>query len=100
MTPKGQTRGLRFRAKPGTYITYIEGAGEIRDLSLEGLFVLDASPLPVGTKMSFTLHLGSQDIALQGIVRHSIADRGMGIQFADISAEVKSRLESYLSSLL
>lgn len=89
----------RFLAKPENSVTYGDRTAPIRDLSLDGVFVVDPDPLPVGSELSFTLRAGHQDIALDGIVRHSVADVGMGIQFIGVSPVSKRRLIIHIASL-
>jgi len=67
---------------------------------LEGVFVLDPDPLPAGSEITFTLQAGHQDISLEGIVRHSVVDIGMGIQFTNLSAVSKRRLIIHIASLI
>ena len=43
---------------------------------------------------------GKPDIALEGIVRHSVVDVGMGIQFTNLSAVSKRRLIIHMASLV
>ena len=62
----------RFQAKPENHFTYGERSAPIRDLSLEGVFVLDPDPFPAGSEITFTLQAGQKDITLEGIVRHSV----------------------------
>jgi hypothetical protein len=101
MSPKVDRRAtVRFQAKPGNHITYGESSAEILDLSLEGVFVLDPDPLPVGSEIAFTLRAGDQDIALEGIVRHSVDRQGMGIQFTNVSSVSKRRLRIHIASLV
>ncbi len=90
----------RFQAKPENYIAYGERSAPIRDLSLEGVFVLDPDPLPAGSELTFTLRAGHTDITLEGIVRHSAVDVGMGIQFTSLSAVSKRRLIIHIASLV
>jgi hypothetical protein len=89
----------RFKAKPGCIASYIEGAGAIRDLSMDGVFLLDSEPLPVDTKITFSLMLGKETVSFQGIVRRTVAREGMGIQFTEVSRELRRRLVSNLASL-
>jgi hypothetical protein len=89
----------RFLPKAGNRLTYGSTSGEIRDLSLEGVFVFDPDPLPVGSEVALTLRAGNQDIALEGIVRHSAEQQGMGIQFTNVSSVSKRRLIIYIASL-
>jgi hypothetical protein len=90
----------RFQAKPENHITYGDRSAPIRDLSLEGVYVLDPDPLPAGSEISFTLRAGQTDITLEGIVRHSAVDEGMGIQFTNLSAVSKRRLIIHIASLV
>jgi hypothetical protein len=90
----------RFQAKPENHVIYGDRSAPIRDLSMEGVFVLDPDPLPAGSEISFILRAGLQDISLEGIVRHSVVDVGMGIQFTNLSAVSKRRLIIHIASLV
>ncbi len=100
MPPKDRRATPRFRAKPDNRIRYGDRVAPIRDLSLEGVFVVDPDPLPAGSELSFTLRAGLQDISLEGVVRHSIVDVGMGIQFTNLSAVSKRRLTIHIATLV
>ncbi len=100
MSPKERRATPRFQPKPEDHIAYGESSAVIRDLSLEGVFVLDPDPLPVGSEIIFTLRAGEQDISLQGVVRHSVDQQGMGIQFTDVSPVSKRRLRIHIASLV
>jgi hypothetical protein len=99
MSPDRRTT-QRFQPKPGAFITYGGVHALVRDLSLEGIFVSDADPLPAGSEIVFILRAGDQDISLEGIVRHSVDGQGMGIQFANVSAVSRRRLRIYIASLV
>ena len=90
----------RFQAKQGSQAIYGATAVAVRDLSLDGVFVIDPDPLPVGSELAFTLHAAGQDITLDGIVRHVVEQEGMGIQFVNVSAVSKRRLRIYIASLV
>ena len=100
MPQKDRRATPRFLAKPDNHIVYGDRSAPIRDLSLEGVFVVDPDPLPVGSEVAFTLRAGHQDITLDGIVRHSVVDEGMGIQFVNVSAVSKRRLIIHIASLV
>ena len=89
----------RFKAKPGNVVFYIEGAGAIRDLSMDGMFLLDPEPLPVGTEIRFSILLGNETVSLRGIVRRTVAGEGMAIQFTEMPREVRRRLLSRIANL-
>ena len=90
----------RFQPKPEAKAFYGEISNPISNLSLEGIFIRDADPLPVGSEISFTLRAGDQDILLEGIVRHSEDQEGMGVEFKNLSALSKRRLRIHLASLV
>jgi hypothetical protein len=89
----------RFKAKPGSTVSYVEGAAAIGNLSMDGLFLMDSEPLPVGTKLTFSLMLGSETASFQGIVRRSVPGEGMGVEFAATNRELRRRLLSHVASL-
>ena len=100
MTSKDRRATPRFQPKPGIHVTYGVTTGVIRDLSLEGVFIFDSDPLPVGSEIIFTLRVGDQDISLEGVVRHSVDREGMGIQFTKVSPVSKRRLRIQVASLV
>ena len=100
MPQKDRRSTQRFQAKPENLIVYGDRSAPIRDLSLEGVFVLDPDPLPVGSELAFTLRAGHQDIALEGIVRHAVEDVGMGIQFTNLSSVSRRRLIIHIATLV
>jgi hypothetical protein len=100
MRGKNRRAAQRFPAKPGTTVSYVEGAAAVRDLSMDGMFLLDAEPLPVGTKITFSLMLGHEPGSFQGIVRRSVAGEGMGIQFTETPRELRRRLLSHNATIL
>ena len=90
----------RFLAKQGNHIIYGAAPAAIRDLSLEGVYVIDPDPLPAGSELAFTLMAGETEITLDGIVRHVVDGEGMGIQFVNVSAVSKRRLRIHIASLV
>jgi hypothetical protein len=99
MTGRVRRASQRFNAKPGSIVSFVEGAGLIRDLSMDGVFLVDSEPLPVDTKITFSVMLGKETASFQGIVRRSVAREGMGIQFTEVPRELRRRLLSNFASL-
>src|SRR5579871_4971586 len=89
----------RFQAKPDDCIIYDDRSAPVRDVSMEGIFVLDPDPLPVGSEIAFTFRAGHSEILLEGIVRHSVDQHGMGIHFTKIPAVSKRRLIIHIATL-
>src|SRR5260370_37567829 len=100
MVTKDRRATPRFQPKPGNHVIYGESSVLIRDLSMEGVFVFDSDPLPVGPEIIFTLRAGDQDISLEGVVRRSVDQDGMAIQFKNVSTVSKRRLRIYIASLV
>ena len=100
MSPKDRRVTQRFQPKPGDSVIYGVTSAVIRDLSLEGVFVFDSDPVPVGSEIIFTLRTGAQDIPLEGAVRHCVDQEGMGIQLTNVSPESKRRLRILIASLV
>ncbi len=99
--PKKDRRAIqRFLAKPDDRIIYDERSSPVRDVSMEGVFVLDPDPLPVGSEIVFIFRAGRQDISLEGYVRHSVDGEGMGIHLTKISPVSKRRLIIHIASLV
>jgi hypothetical protein len=99
VTENEKRASLRFKPKSGSHIVYPEGSGAIKDLSLNGMYVLDPDPLPDGTKISFSLRQGADDIQLQGIVTRSEPGQGMVIQFTELTRESIRRLKLHMAQL-
>ena len=96
---KDRRTSERFKAEPGSNAFYVEGAGAIRDLSMDGVFIVDSEPLEVGEEITFSLRMGNEIAAFRGIVRRSVPQEGMGIQFTDVSREMRRRLVSQIGRL-
>jgi len=99
MDKKDRRAIQRFQAKPDDYILYDERSAPVRDVSMEGIFALDPDPLPVGSEIVFTFRAGHSDISLEGIVRHSVDQQGMGIHFTKIPPLSKRRLIIHIATL-
>ncbi|MEE9568860.1 MAG: PilZ domain-containing protein, partial [Candidatus Binatia bacterium] len=89
----------RVSAETGNYASYRGGPGKIRDLSQEGVFIEDQDPLSVGTSSEFNLHLGNESVPVRGVVRSSIPEVGLGVQFVQVSPQARENLERYVNTL-
>ena len=99
MTKNERRASQRFKARTGSYVSFVEGCGNIRDLSMDGMFILDSDPLADGTPVSFSVRMGNEIAQIKGIVRRSVEREGMGIQFLDVSRDLRRRLVSYMACI-
>lgn len=88
----------RLRMGAGSYASYPEGAGAVRDLSVRGVFVEDPAPPLERTRLELKLHLNGEILQLRGIVHRSAPRRGMVVQFVH-DTNSRARLEKYLDTL-
>lgn len=100
VTGPERRRTPRLPAELGMHVILRGESAPVRDLSLGGIFILDPDPLPVGTEIEFELHLGEETLALKGVVRRIVLPVGMGVQFRDLTADHRTRLEHHLARLL
>lgn len=89
----------RVSAETGNYASYRGGPGKIRDLSQEGVFIEDQDPLSIGVSSEFNLHLGNESVPVRGVVRCSIPEVGLGVQFVQVSPQARENLERYVNTL-
>ncbi len=99
MIKNNRRASQRFKAKTGSNVFFVEWVWAIRDMSMDGVFVLDAKPLAVGTRFKFSFPLGNETAMFQGIIRRSVAKEGMGIEFQEMPREIRRRLVSHVACL-
>lgn len=73
-----------------------------RDISVGGLFLHSAKPLPSGVdiSLSFRLAAGASIISCRGTVVNSIVGRGMGVEFRDLDESARHALEIFVDEAL
>lgn len=89
----------RFAVGSGVYVLYVEGSGSVRDLSLNGAFILDPQPLPVGEHLRLDLRMGHVSVLTEAVVRRCVPGQGMGVEFLTVNSEGKRRLKIYIADL-
>ncbi len=69
-----------------------------RDVSPGGMFIYTKEPLPVGSRVNlrFNLDDGGPVVVSVAEFTYDVAKLGMGIQFIDIRAADRNRLEAYV----
>lgn len=97
MIKNNRRASQRLKAKPGSNVFFAEWVWAIRDMSMDGVFILDGKPLAVGTHVKFSFCPGKETATFHGIVRRSVAQEGIGIQFQETSREMRRRLLSQIA---
>ena len=69
-------------------------------VSVGGLFVLSQQPAPVGSNVRLLFDIPGGEVLATAVVRNLAPGRGMGVEFTEIRAEDKSRLDTLLKRLI
>jgi Type II secretion system (T2SS), protein E, N-terminal domain/PilZ domain len=99
MERSGRLAPPRVPTLRGLYASFPGGVAVLRELTLRGAVLEDRDPLPIGSRLRLTLHLGSENVQCVGLVKRSIADEGMAVEFVDISAPDRTHLFEYLTAV-
>jgi c-di-GMP-binding flagellar brake protein YcgR len=70
-----------------------------KDLSRGGMFIETRDPLPAGSQINLRFHLndGGPIVLAFAEVRYSITKLGMGVQFLEIAAADRKRIDDYVA---
>jgi c-di-GMP-binding flagellar brake protein YcgR len=112
----GQQVGIRFVEVPGeareqlkrwlqSQMEDVDGddppvSCKLTDLSLGGCYMELAAPFPVRTKVILILGTGEAARKIEGIVRVTHPEGGMGVEFARETAKQKQSLEAFIQALM
>jgi c-di-GMP-binding flagellar brake protein YcgR len=72
---------------------------KLTDLSLGGCYLDIGSPFPVSTRVTLSMRAAEVELRTEGVVRIMHADKGMGVEFIQSTAEHRGLLEKFLSLL-
>jgi Type II secretion system (T2SS), protein E, N-terminal domain/PilZ domain len=93
-----QSNRLSVLSTSGHFASFPGGTARLRDLSLGGAMLEERDPLPVGSRIPLTLHLGRVAVSCTCLVTQSIWDEGMAVEFVDISAADRRRLLEFITA--
>jgi len=91
----------RFQASLPMEMRTAEGTpirAEITDISLSGCYVNTLFPVPLDTIVSIVFWPGDDKMIVKGKVRASILGVGCGVEFVELSAVDRQRLEEFLDN--
>ena len=72
---------------------------QLTDLSLGGCYLEIASPFPVGSRVMLSMRAGGVEVRAQGVVRVMHPDRGMGVEYTQVTPEHRAAVEKFLGVL-
>lgn len=94
----------RIGLPKGMWVAWQAGAdrevSRVKSLSLGGLFIATQKPAAVGTLVKLLFEVPGGEVRARGIVKRSVANEGMGIQFSNMGHDDRARLHQLLSKLL
>jgi hypothetical protein len=82
----------------GQYASFPGGVAGLRALRVDGATLEDRDPLPIGDRIPLVLHLGNETLSCVGIVTRSIPDKGMTVDFVDVSGADRRRLFEFITA--
>jgi PilZ domain len=93
----------RVAISKGIWVAWQAGGprsvSRVRDVSAGGVFVVTHAHVPVGTKIELLFALPEGETRIQGVVRYSDGDKGIGVEFTDMGTGDRARLQELLRRL-
>lgn len=107
MTPqqsKENRRSARIPVSKGVWVAWQKPKGSrnvsrVRDVSAGGVFISTTADVPVGTKLELLFALPEGETRVSGIVRYADPAKGIGVEFTDMGAGDRARLQEMLRRL-
>jgi hypothetical protein len=72
----------------------------LQELTLRGAVLEEREPLPIGSRLRLTLHLGTLTVSCIGLVKQSILGESMTIEFVDLSASDRRQLLEFITDAI
>lgn len=107
MTPTGSKenrRNARIAISQGVWVAWQESKGarnvsRVRDVSAGGVFIATNVKVKVGAKLELLFALPEGETRVQAIVRYADPSKGIGVEFTDMGAGDRARLQELLRRL-
>ena len=99
--PSNRRKYTRHRAPKGLWVGW-KSAGQTsvsraEDMGLGGLFLHAANPPSKGSIIELVFDLPSGQVRAQAIVRRSVPEKGMGVQFVQMRPDDRARVNQYMA---
>jgi Tfp pilus assembly protein PilZ len=112
MTPTGtreNRKSARVAVSKGVWVAWQHGKGQhskaqrtvsrVRDLSVGGVFIATPLPIAIGTNIEMLFALPEGETRIHGIVRYASSGKGIGVEFTNMGAGDRARLQELLRRL-
>ena len=76
------------------------GVSRVRNLSLGGLFMSTANPLPAGSVINLLFDVPGGEVRARAVVRNVQPGEGMGAEFVSMGYDHRARLNRLMKRLL
>lgn len=87
-----------MRTDAAVKVEYVLPGPSIRDISLSGIYLLDARTFQRGQILDLRLRFTDGEMfAIKGIVRRTDPGQGMGVEFMEMDATARRRLREYIA---
>jgi|SRR5215831_2351835 len=96
-------RSQRIEVRKGVWVAWrTTGAptvSRVTDLSVGGTFISTKAPLPRGSAIQLLFSLPEGEVRIDGVVRFSKENKGMGIEFKAMGMADRARLQELMRRL-
>jgi hypothetical protein len=101
---KENRRSARIQVTKGVWVAWQKPKGSrnvsrVRDVSAGGVFISTTAAVPVGTTLEMLFALPEGETRVTGVVRYSDPAKGFGVEFTDMGAGDRARLQELLRRL-
>lgn len=97
-------RSARVAVSKGVWVAWQQGDGSrnvsrVRDLSAGGVFISTTVNVPVGAALEMLFALPEGETRIHGVVRYAAPAKGIGVEFTEMGAGDRARLQELLRRL-
>jgi hypothetical protein len=101
---KENRRSARIPISAGVWVAWQEHKGSrtvsrVRDVSAGGISIATTAKVLIGAKLQMLFALPEGETRVQGIVRYSDPEKGIGVEFTGMGAGDRARLQEMLRRL-
>ena len=100
MKQPGSLASPRMPDTTGFYASFPGGLANLRELTLRSAVLEDREPLPIGSRLRLTLHLGTLTVSCVGLVQRSLVGEGMTVEFVDMSPTDRRLLLEHITTAI